>query len=164
MTSHSHDRTTAEKRLWAELANHNTCMLGLDGGDAHFQPMTAFAEPETGEIWFFTRTDTDLAKQVGDGHAATMIFQSNDLQACIDGRLTLQHDRARIDKYWNAVVAAWYPDGKEDPHLTMLRLDGADAQLWITDAGPLKFMWEIAKANVSHRTPDLGDRANLSLQ
>ncbi len=45
----------------------------------------------------------------------------------------------------------------------MLRLDAADAQLWITEAGPLKFMWEIVKANATKSTPDLGERTDISL-
>jgi general stress protein 26 len=66
-----------------------------------------------------------------------------------------------MDRYWNAVVAAWYPDGKDDPQLTMLRLDCADAEVWISDDGPVKFAWEIAKANATHQPPDAVGRAHL---
>ncbi|MDP3175619.1 MAG: pyridoxamine 5'-phosphate oxidase family protein [Phenylobacterium sp.] len=163
MTSESINRSEAEKRLWNEFGGHRTVMLGLDGGDAHFQPMTAFAEPDSGTIWFYARADGDLARHAGGGQAATMILQTKDLHACLDGQLSVQADRARIDKYWSPVVAAWYPEGKDDPNLTMLRLDAADAQLWITEAGPVKFMWEIVKANATKSTPDLGERTDISL-
>ena len=105
----------------------------------------------------------NLARQIGAGQRATMIFQSRRLHACLDGALSIQHDPDRIEKYWNSVVAAWYPDGKDDPLLTLLCFDGVNAQLWITETGPLKFMWEIAKANATGRTPDIGDRADISL-
>lgn len=156
------DRAQVERRLWDEIERHHTGMLGLVGSNAHFQPMTAFAEPETGALWFFTRDDTDLARDVAAGAEAMFVFQQKEIQACIGGALVRDHDRARIDKYWNAVVAAWYPDGKDDPHLTLLRLDAADAAVWITDAGPVKFAWEIAKANASGQAPELGGRADLS--
>ena len=161
--TNSIDRAEAEKRLWQELRDNATVMLGLEADDAHFQPMTAFTEPENGQIWFFTRSDTDLARQIGAGQRATMIFQSRRLHACLDGALSIQHDPDRIEKYWNSVVAAWYPDGKDDPLLTLLCFDCVNAQLWITETGPLKFMWEIAKANATGRTPDIGDRADISL-
>lgn len=151
----------AEEKLWDSIDHHNTGMLGLIG--QHHQPMTAFVEKETGQIWFFTRKDTDMARDVGGGGAKAMyVHQAPGLQACIEGRLTLQHDRARMDKYWNAVVAAWYPEGKDDPQLTMLCFDADDARVWLSD-GPVKFFYEIAKANATKTTPDVGKRANLDL-
>jgi len=158
------DRAAIETRLWNELENHNTGMLGLVGADVrqHFQPMTAFVEPRTNQIWFFTYKDSDLAEAVGAGQTAMFVIQLKDFQACIGGELTLAHDEARMEKYWNAVVAAWYPQGKSDPRLTMLRLRADDAQVWISHGGPVKFAWEVAKANDTHTTPDLGESAKLT--
>jgi len=162
MSTDINNRAEVERRLWDEISKHQTGMLGVVGGPAHHtQPMTAFAEPETGEIWFFTRDDTDLAQEIGGGAQAMFVFQQKDIQACLSGRVSLSQDRTRMNKYWNAVVAAWYPEGKDDPRLTLIRMQLDDAQVWITDAGPARFAWEIAKANSSKQTPDLGGRANL---
>lgn len=156
------DRGAVERRLWDEIERHQVGMLGMTGAAAHhLQPMTAFVEPEREQIWFFTRADTDLARQVGDGHAAMFVFQQKETQACVFGELTAHHDPARIAKYWNAVVAAWYPQGKDDPRLIMLRLECTDAEVWISQTGPMKFVWEIAKANATKHEPDLGGKANL---
>lgn len=162
MTIDMNDRDAVETRLWDEIERHQIGMLGVVGGPAHHtQPMTAFVEREAQRIWFFTRRDTDLVRQAADGHEAMFVFQQKDLQACIGGTLRLNHDPARIDKYWNAVVAAWYPQGRDDPNLTLLSLDCGDAEVWISQAGPARFAWEIAKANATHRTPDLGGKANI---
>lgn len=167
MASDNHNQAEMQDRLWKEIAKGRTGMLGLvgDAHTQHFQPMTAFAEAETGDIWFFTRRDTDLARAVAEGAEAMYVIQTKDqeLHACIGGRLTLSHDQVRIDKYWNAVVAAWYPNGKDDPQLTLLRLDARDAQVWLSEAGPVKFAYEITKANVTHKQPDLGETAKLNL-
>lgn len=162
MTIDMNDRDAVETRLWDEIERHQIGMLGVVGGAArHTQPMTAFVERDAQRIWFFTRRDTDLVRHTGEGHEAMFIFQQKDLQACIGGTLRLSHDPARIDKYWNAVVAAWYPQGREDPNLTLLSFECSDAEVWISQAGPVKFAWEIAKANATHRTPDLGGKANI---
>ncbi len=123
--------------------------------------MTAFVEDDGRTIWFFTRKDTDLA-QAADGGQAMFIVQTNDLQACIGGKLTETFDRTRMDKYWNSVVAAWYPEGKDDPQLSMLRFDCDDAEVWMSD-NPVKFAWEVVKANATHTTPDAGGKAHLDL-
>ncbi len=156
------DRAAVERRLWDEISRHQVGMLGVVGGAPHHtQPMTAFAEPEAGEIWFFSRDDTELAQEIGDGAPAMFVFQQKDFQACLAGRLSLRRDRARTDRYWNAVVAAWHPGGKDDPHLALIRMGLDDAHVWISQAGPARFAWEIAKANATRHAPDLGGRANL---
>lgn len=159
-----HDPAAIEKRLWKDIEDHRTGMLGLMRDDQHFQPMTAYVERDANQVWFFTYKDTDLAEAVGaTGGHAMFVYQGKDLQACIGGHLTVRHDPERIERYWSPVVAAWYPEGKDDPRLTLLCLDCEDAQVWVTEAGPLRFAFEIARANATKTRPDLGDRADLNL-
>ncbi len=161
------DPKDVETRLWKEVEKGRYGMLGvMDAPHQHFQPMTAFAEPEAGHIWFFTRKDTDLARRLQSGRVHAMFVvqtRDQDLQACIGGHLSLDHDADRIDRFWNVVVAAWYPEGKTDPGLTLLRMDCEDAQVWLSEAGPVKFAFEIAKAHTTHKKPDLGDRSSINL-
>lgn len=162
MITDTQDQAAIERRLWKALEDHQTGMLGIDGAPKQTQPMTAFLDEERNQIWFFTRSDTELSRAIGEGRRASFIVQRKGLQAVISGELTLQYDPARIERYWNAVVAAWYPLGREDPGLTMLCLTCEAAQVWLSDAGPVRFAWEIAKAHATHAPPELGGRANLS--
>lgn len=160
----SKTRTQAEvaETFWKAIEDHRTGMLGLSGAREHFQPMTAFAEPETNTIWFFTSKDTDLAESAAGGGEAMFHFMSKDVYACVDGRLSVDPDRARIDRYWNAHVAAWYPEGKDDPNLTLLRFDASDAAVWLVDGGLVKYALEVVKANAGKTTPDIGERRDLN--
>jgi general stress protein 26 len=159
----AHDPAAVQTRLWDEIEKRRTGMLGLMSDNQHFQPMTAFLDREAQQIWFFTYNDTDLAQAIasGGGHAM-FVFQEKDLQACIGGRLSLSHDPERMARYWNPMVAAWYPEGKEDPRLTLLRFDCEDAQVWLTEAGPVRYFFEVAKANATKSRPDLGERRDLN--
>ena len=161
MSTDVKDQAAIQGRLWDEIARHQIGMLGVADVTTHMQPMTAFPEQDRDQIWFFTRADTALARQIAEGHAGLFVFQQRELQACITGELTLQHDPTRIDKYWNAVVAAWYPEGKADPRLTMMCLDCHDAEVWVSEGGLAKFAWEIAKANATHRQPHIGAKTNI---
>lgn len=77
------DQKQAEDRLWKEIDHHRQGMLGVVGGTPHhFQPMTQFAERDTGALWFFTRTDTELVRQLDDGKAM-FVLQDDKFQACI---------------------------------------------------------------------------------
>lgn len=158
----------AEAHFWDSLKKSNTGLLGLDQPGYHAQPMTAFRDEEAGTIWFFTRDDTHLAKDaaIGGGQSAMFHYGSKDqnVWACIHGTLSAHgQDREIIDRFWNPILAAWYPDGKDDPNLTLLRFDAHDGRVWVNEGGFFKFAYEIAKANVTKTLPDSGDVANVNL-
>ena len=156
----------AEKEFWKSLKESNTGMLGLDQPGHHAQPMTGFGEPETGTIWFFSRDDTDLAKDVASEQSAMFTYGSKDQEiwACIHGTLSVHGtDREIINRHWNPVLAAWYPEGKEDPHLTILRFDAGDGRIWVSKKGAIGFFYEIAKANMTKTIPDAGDVVDVNL-
>ena len=159
----------AEEEFWDHLSASNTGMLGLDEPGYHAQPMTAFRDEEAGTIWFFTRDDTDLARDAAlpGGQSAMFHYGSKEqnVWACVHGELSAHgQDRAIIDRYWNPVLAAWYPEGKDDPHLTILRFDAGDGRVWVNEGGFFKFAYEIAKANVTKTLPDAGGAADVNLQ
>ena len=168
MSQHAHTEAELQDRLWTEIEKARYGMLGLVGQAPahHFQPMTAFCERRNAQIWFFTRRDTDLARAAEQGGEAMFIIQAKDqgFQACLGGRLTQHFDGQRLEQYWNPVVAAWYPEGKDDPRLTLLRLDLKDAQVWLSETNPLTFGFQIAKANLSGRDPDVGESAAVDLK
>jgi general stress protein 26 len=164
-----HTRAELEVLLWDEIKKDRVGMLGLMGDDItrHLQPMAGYAEPTEQAIWFFTRDDTDLAAEAArSGGEAMFTFQSKDkdLYACLGGRVSIHRDPERAKTYWNPVAAAWYPEGRDDPRLVLLRFDVLDAQVWLTETGPAKFAWEIAKANMSGREPDVGQTAHLDMR
>lgn len=159
--------TQAKDRLWREIEKARFGMLGLvgDRSGGHFQPMTAFCEPDNGEIWFFTRDDTDLAHDSAGGAEAMFIVQAKDqaFQACLGGSIETTRDPDRIEKYWGPMVSAWYPDGKDDPHLTLLRLRARDAQVWLSESNPIRVLWETAKANLTREEPDVGVSTSVDM-
>ena len=126
-----------EAKLWKALESDRTVMLGLDGAeDGHTRPMTAQAEGERSPIWFFTAKDNSLVQTLGRGGSgdraiATFASKGHDLFATFHGRLSVDTDRAVVDRLWNRFVAAWYPKGKDDPSLALLRLDAERAEIWL---------------------------------
>ena len=153
------DTQDVERKLLKALGDDRIGMLGLvGGGSGHYQPMTAFWEEESRSLWFYTYKDTDLARAAADGEQAmfTFVDKGHNLWACIGGELHQHDDPARIEKFWNPVVAAWYPDGKQDPRLTLLHLKPESAEVWLTEKGPVRFGLDILKSNLTKTTPNPG--------
>jgi general stress protein 26 len=120
-------------RFWDRLQAEMTMMLGLDGvEDGHARPMTANVVGPDQPIWFFTSSDNLIVQKLGQGNRAIATFTAKDhkLFATLHGTLSLDNDRATIDRLWNKYVEAWYEGGKDDPKLRLLRLDAEKAEIW----------------------------------
>ena len=162
MSHHSLTEAEIQDHLWTAIDHEHTGMLGLKDDASQLQPMTAFVERETSRIWFFTYRDSDLAQAIEAQSQGAFVFQGKGLHASVTGALRQAHDRDRIDEYWNPHVAAWFPEGKDDPRLTLLCLDVASAAIWLSDTGPLKYAFEVVRANLTKSTPDIGEMRTLS--
>ncbi|MBC2664832.1 pyridoxamine 5'-phosphate oxidase family protein [Novosphingobium flavum] len=123
-------------QFWKELSASPFVMLQLDANCASAAPMTAQLDENANHaIWFFTSRDNHFA--AGGAATATFCAKGHDLFARFSGTLVPEHDRARLDREWNNFVEAWFPGGKDDPNLLMLRMDLGDASIWAGEVGAL---------------------------
>lgn len=116
-------------RFWHALQHSAFVMLQLDTDPDTASPMTAQLDKDANSaIWFFTSKNSHFA-QLGAA-TATFSAKGHDLFARFHGNLVVETSRARLDKQWSNFVAAWYPGGKDDPNLLLLRLDLGEATIW----------------------------------
>jgi general stress protein 26 len=153
-----------QRQLLEEIKGSRCVMLGNPAPGAHMQPMAPQVDADAGVIYFYSDNTSDLGKAVLKGGAIVhMCHMESDYQACVKGSLTATNDRAIIDRFWNPIVDAWYPGGKDDPKMLLLRFDPIDAAIWASDKNPLTFAYEIAKANITDEEPDLGKMKNVAM-
>jgi general stress protein 26 len=124
--------TEIRGRFWNELSKSPYLMVSLDRGHRHGVPMTAQLDAHADHcIWFYATRENRLAP--GGPAMAQFAARDHGLFACIDGMLAQEADPAVIDRYWSKAVAAWYPGGRDDPDLLMLRFDLGTAEIWLAD-------------------------------
>jgi general stress protein 26 len=128
------DTDELKRKFWNALAASPMVFLQLDGDPSTAVPMTAQLDKDANSsIWFFTRKNHPLAA-LGPA-TATFESKDHDIFARISGTLAVEPSRARLEKQWNSVIEAWFPAGKDDPELLMLRLDLNRAEIWNSDLG-----------------------------
>ncbi len=150
----------ARKMLFEALEETRAVMLGANAASSHMMPMAPQFDEDDNEraIWFFTTTTSELGSAAHSPIRANicLISRDEDVYACINGQLVVDHNDGKIEKFWSPVVAAWFEGGREDPEMTMLRFSAEEAAVWVNEANAAKFGFEIAKANLARTTPDLG--------
>lgn len=126
-----------EDKFWKALKSDRTLMLGIVASADHAQPMTALTDGDdhTGPLWIFSASDVDLVTAIGAGQRgmAQFVSKGHDLFACVVGDLSIETNRAVIERLWNPYVAAWYEGGKDDPKLRLIRFDPEHAHIWLNE-------------------------------
>jgi len=137
------DTQKLKQHMWDKLEEGPFIMIGLADGRSHSQPLTAqLDKDQVDTIWFFIGKDNRLAK--GGAAMAQFVSKGQDFFACLSGNVAIDNNMAMIDKLWSKLVEAWFPGGKSDSNLALLRFDIAEAELWETDmslAGKLKMLF-----------------------
>jgi len=118
--------------LFKSLKHSPFVMIGLDDTPDHSQPMTAQIDGDNrGTLWFFTSRDNRLA--IGGAAMMQFVAKGHDLFACVHGTLTADNDPAMIDRLWSKQVEAWFPGGKQDPNLLLMRYDLENTEIGEAD-------------------------------
>ncbi len=121
-------------KFWSALADSPFLFLQLDKAPKNAVPMTAQLDKDAdNRIWFFTTKDHCLA-QMGPA-TATFIGKGHQIFARFSGFIFEEQSRARLDKQWSSTIEAWFPGGKDDPNLMMLRMELGMAEIWNSDMG-----------------------------
>ncbi|GFE73634.1 pyridoxamine 5'-phosphate oxidase family protein [Novosphingobium sp. TCA1] len=122
------------ERFWKAFAASPFMMIKLDAAHGHAEPMTALLDKEAHHaVWFFCKRDNRIG---GGGRAMGQVMtKGHDVFACLAGTLVEETDPAVRERHWSNAVEAWFPKGKADPSIVMLRFEVDDAEVWTSDVG-----------------------------
>lgn len=125
------DHDTRET-FWKAFADSPFIMMRLQGSNEHSEPMTAQLDKDAHHaIWFFLARGNRIAQGgAATGHVAT---KGHDVFASLTGLLVPETNPSVREKHWNTVVESWFPNGKNDPNVLMLRFDIQDSEVWVSD-------------------------------
>lgn len=128
--------------FWKAFADSPYIMMRLESSSEHAEPMTAQLDRDAHHaIWFFLKRDNRIA--AGGAANGQVQTKGHDVFASITGVLVEETDPSIRDQQWSNVVEAWFPDGKNDPDVLMLRFDIKDSEVWTSDmsiTGKLKMV------------------------
>ena len=117
------------------------CMMvtAAPDGSMDARPMATQKTEFDGTVWFLTRHESDkVAEMEGDSHV-TLVYSDPKGQNYVTakGRATISRDRVKIHELWNPMYNAWFPEGEDDPQITVVRVDVSEAQYWKANSNRL---------------------------
>ena len=122
------------EEFWHAFEKSPFIMIRLDDAGGHAEPMTAQLDKSAlHTIWFFAARQNRIA--AGGRAMGQFASKGHDVFACLAGTLVEETDPARREQHWSKEVEAWFPNGRDDPNLLMLRFEIDDAEVWTVDPG-----------------------------
>jgi general stress protein 26 len=118
--------------FWNALDDSPFVMMRLSEAGSHSQPMTVMLDRQAHHtVWFFMHQSSTLAVEA----QAEVDFSSSGhkLFAALSGHLHREQDRTVLDRLWSNKVEAWFPGGKTDPTLALMRFEITKAEVWTAD-------------------------------
>lgn len=163
MTSTQDER----EKIWSLIKEARVAMLTSDDeGRLRSRPMVASQKNfDDGCLWFFTRRDSPKTDQVEHDHQVNAAYASAPDNSFVSlcGSASLVFDRAQIDAHWNDMLKAWFPDGKDDPNIALLKVDVDQAEYWDSPGSRMVVAFDYLKARLTGTRPQLGENKKVDL-
>ena len=133
-------------------------------GNLVSRPMAALQVDETGTIWFFTKRSSPKVEQIDNNeHHVNLSFAnvSDANYVSVSGTAQELDDRAKVDELWNPQAKAWFPEGKDDPNLILLKVHIHMAEYWNASDSTMIRLIQQAAAVVTGNPPKMGENVKV---
>jgi len=80
------------------------------------------------------------------------------------GSATVVEDRERLRELYTPVQRTWFPDGPDDPNITLIRFDGEHADYWDGHASSVRLALAFLKATVTGNPGVSGNAGTMNLK
>lgn len=144
------------------------CMLTTidDDGAPWSRPMAVQEVTFGGDLWFFTRDDSEKVEHIQRNRRAGVAFSLPDDQEYVTmaGTALVVNDRRKAEEMWSEPLKAWFPDGLDDPHLRLIKVEVDRAEYWDSPSSPVVYALGYLKAKITgEAATDLGENEKVSL-
>ncbi len=133
MTETQSREAIAQIARW--LKEIDICQLTTrgEGGQLHSRPMSNNSQVEfDGDSWFFAPSVGRLVAELErDPNAVTAYRAGEDYTfISVSGRASVETDLELKKRHWLDELKQWFPNGPEDPNVSLIRLQAEHAEWW----------------------------------
>ena len=153
-------------KLWSLIKSAKFAMLVTEDDDhLRGRPMAASQDGFDGTLWFFTRASSHKVTEVrkDDRVCVTYAEPASQDYVSFSGRAAMVHDRAEIDKRWSELLKAWFPNGKDDPEVALLKVTVDQAEYWDAPNSKVVQVYGYIKASLTGETPKVGESKKVQV-
>ena len=159
-------RQDAIKKLNDLIESIDFAMLTtIDGGVLRSRPMSTQDFEFDGDLWFFTSSKTHKIEEIEKDNRVNVSYAApeSNTYVSVSGTAEIVKDQAKIDEYWNPILKAWFPEGKDSPDLVLLKVVVEQAEYWDSPSSTIVQVAGFLKALATGESADGGENKKIDL-
>jgi general stress protein 26 len=127
----------AVRKLKQLVEQASTCFFCTNiqhGQPIPARPMAVQEVDDQGCLWFLSAKDSYKNRELATDPEVQLLFQGSAHSdfLSIHGRALVSADKKRIDELWKPLLKTWFTEGKDDPRITVIRVEPTSAYYWDT--------------------------------
>ena len=114
--------------------------------------------------YLITDNNSIKVEEINANSNVLLTLQGPRKFASISGNIAELNDRTLIELMWKEAWQVWFPKGKTDPSITLLKFTATEGEYW-DNAGMqgLKYVYSAAKAYVSGEKPEMSKEQHAKI-
>jgi general stress protein 26 len=119
-----------------------------EDGSLRSRPMHTSQVQDDGALWFFTGYASGKSAEIRQDYHVNISYAdpSKDVYVSVSGRAALTRDRGKIEELWSPMLKAWFPGGKDDENIGLIRVEPYHAEYWDSPSSKLVQIAGFAKS------------------
>lgn len=155
-------------KLRSQIKGISTAMFtthALNGG-LHTRPMAALEMDPDGTMWFFTYKESNKVQEIGQNNHVALGFSDpgSETYVATSGLAEEVSDPAKVNELWVDALKTWFPGGKSDPSLTLVKVTTHAGEYWDRPGGKMMLLFEMAKGALTGDTDKSGRDEKLGAE
>jgi general stress protein 26 len=157
------------EKLREMIKDIDFCMLTTidEEGDPHSRPMSSNGDIDRdGNLWFFTNASSHKVNEIAGSPKVNVSFADpeNQRYVSVTGAAQLVRDRDKIDELWRPEFKMWFPEGKEDPQVALLRVALEKGEYWDSPSSTIGYALRFVSSLVTGKQPEFGENKKVDLK
>ncbi|MXV14577.1 pyridoxamine 5'-phosphate oxidase family protein [Hufsiella ginkgonis] len=158
----------AIKKIKDTVAKTDTCFFCTNiktGLPFSVRPMSVQKVDDEGNLWFLSAKDSVHNQEIGQDPFVQLLFQESPHAGFLNvyGIAEITDDKSKIEELWTPMVKTWFTEGKDDPRISVIRVEPSQGYYWDNKHGKAVAFLKMAVGMVMGKTLDDSIEGNLSL-
>jgi general stress protein 26 len=127
------------------------------------RPLQLLELDRDGVLWFFTAASSGKVRDIGRDAAVSVTFAEprSKMFVSVSGRAAIVEERERIERLWSIAQTIFFPGGRDDPELALLKVAPSSGRYWDGSESVLGTLIKFGKAALLGEAQDLGTSGRI---
>ena len=127
------------------------------------RPLQTLKLDDNGEFIFFTAAESHKVDELTADSAVNLAYANPGKQRYVSvrGRARMDRDPDTINELWSLPQKIFFPKGKDDPNLMVLRIRVQDASYWEGASNFIARAFDFARGMLDESPGNLGEHGHL---